>query len=124
MGTQPHDRHRIGRAQAEQRATTRRGAEQADQLTREARMLWERAGMPARTHVVKATRHTAMRHELTLLLRASETGRPITGLSPEIVARRRTQPIGQERWIDRGRRHQGGTPGSELVHKTRDDARG
>ncbi|CAL9669023.1 chromosome segregation protein ParM [Streptomyces sp. enrichment culture] len=58
----------------------------ADQLTREARMLWERAGMPARTHVVKATRHTAMRHDLTLLLRASETGRPITGLSPEIVA--------------------------------------
>jgi hypothetical protein len=48
-------------------------------------MLWERAGMPARTHVVKATRHPGMRHDLTLLLRASETGRPITGLSPEAV---------------------------------------
>ncbi|MGA5171131.1 MULTISPECIES: hypothetical protein [Streptomyces] len=57
----------------------------ADPLTREARMLWERAGMPARTHVVKATRHPGMRHDLTLLLRASETGRPITGLSPEAV---------------------------------------
>ncbi|MFJ3164218.1 chromosome segregation protein ParM [Streptomyces kanasensis] len=57
----------------------------ADLLTREARMLWERAGMPARTHVVKATRHPGMRHDLTLLLRASETGRPITGLSPEAV---------------------------------------
>jgi hypothetical protein len=57
----------------------------ADQLTREARMLWERAGMPARTHIVKATRHPGMRHDLTLLLRASETGRPITGLTPEVV---------------------------------------
>lgn len=134
----------------------------ADQLTREARMLWERAGMPARTHVVKATRHTAMRHDLTLLLRASETGRPITGLSPEIVgaafgvsaadvtlkdvailpgrqggpgwmealitpeanARRRTKPTDAERWIDRVAGPKGGAPGSELVHKTRDDARG
>ncbi|MFD3621514.1 chromosome segregation protein ParM [Streptomyces sp. NPDC058676] len=57
----------------------------ADVLTRDARMLWERAGMPARTHVVKATRHPATRIDLTLLLRASETGRPITGLSPEAV---------------------------------------
>ncbi|MFJ7069752.1 chromosome segregation protein ParM [Streptomyces sp. NPDC101115] len=57
----------------------------ADLLTREARMLWERAGMPARTHIVKATRHPGMRHDLTLLLRATETGRPITGLSPEAV---------------------------------------
>ncbi|MDX3129641.1 chromosome segregation protein ParM [Streptomyces europaeiscabiei] len=57
----------------------------ADTLTREARMMWERAGMPARTHVVKATRIPGMRHDMTLLLRASETGRPITGLSPEAV---------------------------------------
>ncbi|WP_432154749.1 chromosome segregation protein ParM [Streptomyces tricolor] len=57
----------------------------ADLITREARMLWEQAGMPARTHVVKATRHPGMRYDLTLLLRASETGRPITGLSPEAV---------------------------------------
>ncbi|MCF3105405.1 chromosome segregation protein ParM [Streptomyces roseoverticillatus] len=58
----------------------------ADQLTRQARMLWERAGMPARTHIVSATRHPAMRHDLTVLLRAMETGRPITGLSEAAVA--------------------------------------
>ncbi|MFE7948240.1 chromosome segregation protein ParM [Streptomyces sp. NPDC057426] len=134
----------------------------AGQLTREARMLWERAGMPARTHIVKATRHLGMRHDLTLLLRASETGRPITGLSPEIVgaafgvsaadvaladvaiqpgrqggpgwmeasitpeanARRRTKPTDQERWVDRVAGPKGGAPGSELVHRTRDNERG
>ncbi|WP_236573212.1 hypothetical protein [Streptomyces sp. GS7] len=58
----------------------------ADQLARQARMLWERAGSPARTHIVSATRHPAMRNDLTVLLRASETGRPITGLSEAIVA--------------------------------------
>ncbi|WP_411575198.1 chromosome segregation protein ParM [Streptomyces fradiae] len=58
----------------------------ADLLTREVRMLWENAGMPGRTHVVRATRHPGQRHDLTILLRASETGRPITGLTPEIVA--------------------------------------
>ncbi|MCX5055086.1 chromosome segregation protein ParM [Streptomyces sp. NBC_00474] len=58
----------------------------ADQLTREARVLWERAGMPGRTHIVSATRHPAMQHDLTVLLRASETGRPITGLAEAHVA--------------------------------------
>ncbi|MGP4003991.1 chromosome segregation protein ParM [Streptomyces sp. 8N706] len=57
----------------------------ADQLTREARMLWEGAGMPARTHIVKATRHPGMQHDMTILLRASETGRPITGLTEAAV---------------------------------------
>lgn len=58
----------------------------ADLLTRDARLLWEQAGMPGRTHIVKATRHPGMRHDMTLLLRASETGRPITGLSEAAVA--------------------------------------
>ncbi|MDX2565034.1 chromosome segregation protein ParM [Streptomyces sp. TX20-6-3] len=58
----------------------------ADLLTREVRMLWENAGMPGRTHVVKATRHPAQRHDMTILLRASETGRPITGLTEAAVA--------------------------------------
>ncbi|MFG3532757.1 chromosome segregation protein ParM [Streptomyces sp. NPDC047917] len=58
----------------------------ADLLTRQARMLWEQAGMPARTHIVKATRHPGQRHDMTLLLRASETGRPISGLSEAAVA--------------------------------------
>ncbi|MET8615846.1 chromosome segregation protein ParM [Streptomyces misionensis] len=58
----------------------------ADLLTRQARVLWEQAGMPGRTHIVTATRHPGQRHDMTILLRASETGRPITGLSEEIVA--------------------------------------
>ncbi|MFB6814497.1 chromosome segregation protein ParM [Streptomyces sp. NPDC056347] len=58
----------------------------ADPLTRDARVLWEQAGMPGRTHIVKATRHPGMQHDMTILLRASETGRPITGLSKVAVA--------------------------------------
>ncbi|MFB8166039.1 chromosome segregation protein ParM [Streptomyces rubiginosohelvolus] len=58
----------------------------ADLLTREVRMLWENAGMPGRTHVVKATRHPGQRHDMTILLRATETGRPITGLTEAAVA--------------------------------------
>ncbi|MYW08584.1 chromosome segregation protein ParM [Streptomyces sp. SID2563] len=134
----------------------------ADLLTRDVRRMWEQAGMPARTHVVKATRHPGMRHDMTLLLRASETGRPITGLSEALVAapfgvpasdvvlldvavqpgrqggpgwmearitpdanrRRRTEPTAQERWTDRVGGPKGGAPGSELVHRTRDDERG
>ncbi|MFD7972740.1 chromosome segregation protein ParM [Streptomyces clavifer] len=134
----------------------------ADLLTRDARLMWERAGMPARTHIVKATRHPGMRHDMTLLLRASESGRPITGLSEAAVAaafgvpasdvvlldvaiqpgrqggpgwlearitpdanqRRRTKPTDQERWTDKVGSPKGGAPGSELVHKTRDDVRG
>jgi hypothetical protein len=134
----------------------------ADLLTRDARMLWEQAGMPGRTHIVKATRHAGQRHDMTILLRASETGRPITGLTEAAVAapfgvhssdvvlaevaiqpgrqggpgwmearitpdanqRRRTKPTAQERWTDRVGGPKGGAPGSELVHKTRDDERG
>ncbi|MGW6016338.1 chromosome segregation protein ParM, partial [Streptomyces sp. NPDC055210] len=33
-----------------------------DLLTRGARLLWEAAGMPARTHIVTATRHEGMQH--------------------------------------------------------------
>ncbi|MFJ6355182.1 chromosome segregation protein ParM [Streptomyces sp. NPDC092046] len=134
----------------------------ADLLTRRARTLWEQAGMPARTHIVKATRHPGQRHDMTILLRASETGRPISGLTeasvaapfgvhssdvvlaevaiqpgrqggpgwmearitPDANARRRTKPTAQERWTDRVGGSKGGAPGSELVHKTRDDERG
>ncbi|MEV5784545.1 chromosome segregation protein ParM [Streptomyces sp. NPDC052287] len=58
----------------------------ADQLTRDAGLLWQVAGLPARTHIVKATRHPGMPNDLTILLRATETGRPITGLSEAVVA--------------------------------------
>ncbi|MFI1532352.1 chromosome segregation protein ParM [Streptomyces griseus] len=57
----------------------------ADHLTRSARLMWERAGNPARTHIVTATPHPGAQHDLTLLLRASEPGRPITGLSEAAV---------------------------------------
>lgn len=134
----------------------------ADLLTRDARMLWEQAGMPGRTHIVKATRHPGQQHDMTILLRASETGRPITGLTEAAVAapfavhsgdvvltevaiqpgrqggpgwleahitpdanqRRRKAPTDQERWTDKVGSPKGGAPGSELVHKTRDDVRG
>lgn len=134
----------------------------ADLLTRDARMLWEQAGMPGRTYIVKATRHPGQQHDMTILLRASETGRPITGLTqndvaapfevpasdvvlaevaiqpgrqggpgwmeahitPDANTRRRAKPTDQERWTDKVGSPTGGAPGSELVHKTRDDVRG
>ncbi|MFI6881146.1 chromosome segregation protein ParM [Streptomyces sp. NPDC050400] len=58
----------------------------ADELTKGMRQLWERAGMPARTLVVTAVRHEGCTHDLTVLLRAAEPGRPITGLSTAAVA--------------------------------------
>ncbi|MEW1911284.1 chromosome segregation protein ParM [Kitasatospora sp. NPDC085895] len=61
-------------------------ADGADALTRGVRGLWERADNPGRTHVVTATRHPGKRHDLTMLLRASDPGRPITGLSEAAVA--------------------------------------
>ncbi|WP_228925384.1 chromosome segregation protein ParM [Streptomyces sp. DH7] len=134
----------------------------ADDLTRSARLMWERAGNPARTHIVTATPHPGAQHDLTLLLRAAEAGRPITGLSeaavgaafgipetdvtcapvtrqhgrqggpgwlevhltPDANARRRRAPTPQERWTDRVGSPRGGAPGSELVHRTRDQERG
>ncbi|MFJ3658299.1 chromosome segregation protein ParM [Streptomyces nigra] len=58
----------------------------ADAFTRRVRRLWENRGMPGRTIVVKATPHDGMPHDLSLLVRASEVGRPISGLSEEVVA--------------------------------------
>ncbi len=42
--------------------------------------------MPGRTIVVKATPHDGMPHDLTLLLRASEAGRAISGLKEDDIA--------------------------------------
>ncbi|MER5509339.1 chromosome segregation protein ParM [Streptomyces sp. NPDC002766] len=58
----------------------------ADAFTRQVRQLWENRGMPGRTIVVTATPHPGMAHDLSLLLRASEAGRPISSLTPEAVA--------------------------------------
>ncbi|MFH8470337.1 chromosome segregation protein ParM [Streptomyces sp. NPDC017991] len=58
----------------------------ASPFTRQVRQLWERAGNPGRTIVVKAVPHAGMPHDLSMLLRASEEGRPITGLTDAAVA--------------------------------------
>ncbi|MDO0929720.1 chromosome segregation protein ParM [Streptomyces sp. TG1A-8] len=58
----------------------------ADPFTRQVRHLWENRGMPGRTIVVKATPHDGMPHDLSLLLRSCEAGRPISGLTQEAVA--------------------------------------
>ncbi|MFF5893845.1 chromosome segregation protein ParM [Streptomyces globisporus] len=58
----------------------------ADVFTRRVRALWARAGNPGRTQVVTAVPHPGTDHDLTLLLRASEPGRPIAGISEAAVA--------------------------------------
>ncbi|MEU5824888.1 MULTISPECIES: chromosome segregation protein ParM [Streptomyces] len=58
----------------------------ADSFTRQVRQLWEARGMPGRTIVVTATPHAGMPHDLTLLLRSAEAGRPVSGLTDEAVA--------------------------------------
>lgn len=58
----------------------------ADLFTRQVRQLWENRGMPGRTLVITATPHPGMRNDLSLLLRAAEPGRPISGLTEEVVA--------------------------------------
>ncbi|MFI1585599.1 chromosome segregation protein ParM [Embleya sp. NPDC020630] len=52
-----------------------------DPLTRGAAAMWERAGSPGRCHVVRAVPHDGMPHDMTVLLRADELGRPIRGVS-------------------------------------------
>ncbi|WP_098896264.1 chromosome segregation protein ParM [Streptomyces sp. rh206] len=58
----------------------------ADAFTRRVRTLWQRAGDPVRTHVVTATPHPGTANDLTMLLRAAEPGRPITGVTEAAVA--------------------------------------
>ncbi|WP_432095680.1 chromosome segregation protein ParM [Streptomyces sp. bgisy100] len=58
----------------------------ADPFTRQVRWLWENRGMPGRTIVVKATPHDGMPNDLSLLLRASEAGRAISGLREDDIA--------------------------------------
>ncbi|MDX3232520.1 chromosome segregation protein ParM [Streptomyces sp. ME19-01-6] len=60
--------------------------DQADNFLQDVRHLWARAGMPGRTIVVHAHRHEGMPHDFTMMLRASEEGRPITGLNEVDVA--------------------------------------
>ncbi|MFF8747218.1 chromosome segregation protein ParM [Streptomyces californicus] len=93
----------------------------ADHLTRSARLMWERAGNPARTHIVTATPHPGAQHDLTLLLRASEPGRPITGLTEAAVGAAFAIPETDVTCAPVARQHgrQGG-PGWLEVHLTPD----
>ncbi|KIE24743.1 chromosome segregation protein ParM [Streptomyces sp. MUSC 125] len=58
----------------------------ADAFTQQVRWLWENRGLPGRTIVVKATPHDGMPNDLSLLLRACEAGRAISGLREDDVA--------------------------------------
>lgn len=58
----------------------------ASAFTASVRALWENSGSPGRTVVVKANAHQGMPRDLTMLLRAIEPGRPITGLTEEAIA--------------------------------------
>ncbi|WP_371523259.1 chromosome segregation protein ParM [Kitasatospora sp. NBC_01300] len=58
----------------------------ADPFTQGVRILWKKAGDPARTHVVVAKPHPGQRHDFTVLLRANEPGRPISGLRKADIA--------------------------------------
>ncbi|MFB8136393.1 chromosome segregation protein ParM [Streptomyces mirabilis] len=57
-----------------------------DDFTQGVRYLWERAGSPGRTVVAHVERHQGMPHDFTMMLRASEEGRPITSLREVDVA--------------------------------------
>ncbi|MEU3522051.1 chromosome segregation protein ParM [Streptomyces sp. NPDC006654] len=58
----------------------------ASTFTRAVRQLWERAGNPGKTIVIKAIPHDGMPHDLTMLLRAADEGRPIGTLTEAAVA--------------------------------------
>ncbi|MFD8958685.1 chromosome segregation protein ParM [Streptomyces anulatus] len=93
----------------------------ADAFTRQVRRLWETRGMPGRTIVVTATPHAGMPNDLSLLLRASEAGRPITGLTEEAVAAAFGVEITDVRIEDVVRQYgREGGPGWKEVHVTPD----
>ncbi|MFG2676905.1 chromosome segregation protein ParM [Streptomyces sp. NPDC048445] len=93
----------------------------ADTFTRQVRLLWEARGMPGRTLVVTATPHEGMPNDLSLLLRASEAGRPISGLTDEAVAAAFGVDV-SDVWIEEVARQYGreGGPGWKEVHVTPD----
>ncbi|WP_197370481.1 chromosome segregation protein ParM, partial [Streptomyces clavuligerus] len=98
----------------------------ADHLTRQARRMWERAGSPGETQIVTAVPHEGTRHDITLLLRMLQPGRPIRALTLEAVAAVfavpatpdtvRIEPVAQQPGA-----RQGG-PGWAEVHITPDAA--
>ncbi|MER5886963.1 chromosome segregation protein ParM [Streptomyces sp. NPDC001941] len=93
----------------------------ADAFTRSVRQLWENRGMPGRTLVISATPHEGMPNDLEMVLRASEPGRPITGLTVEGVAAAFGVDVSdvQIREVARQYGREGG-PGWKEVHVTPD----
>lgn len=93
----------------------------ADAFTRQVRWLWEARGLPGRTIVVTATPHAGMPNDLSLLLRASEAGRPISSLTQEAVAAAFGVEISDVRIDDVVRQYgREGGPGWKEVHVTPD----
>ncbi|MFD5728319.1 chromosome segregation protein ParM [Streptomyces sp. NPDC058368] len=93
----------------------------AGPFTRQVRQLWEARGMPGRTIVVTATPHAGMPHDLTLLLRAAEAGRPISGLTEEAVAAAFAVDVSDVRIEEVARQYgREGGPGWKEVHVTPD----
>ncbi|WP_241197453.1 chromosome segregation protein ParM [Streptomyces sp. ADI91-18] len=93
----------------------------ADAFTRQVRSLWETRGLPGRTIVVTATPHPGMPHDLSLLLRATEAGRPISSLTQEAVAAAFGVEIADVRIEDVVRQYgREGGPGWKEVHVTPD----
>ncbi|ALU98503.1 chromosome segregation protein ParM (plasmid) [Streptomyces globisporus C-1027] len=95
----------------------------ADAFTRRVRALWARAGNPGRTQVVTAAPHPGTDHDLTLLLRAAEPGRPIAGISEAAVAAAFgiDEAFVEFAAVTRSGGRQGG-PGWLEVHLTPDEA--
>ncbi|WP_327425676.1 chromosome segregation protein ParM (plasmid) [Streptomyces sp. NBC_01527] len=95
--------------------------DEADPFTRQVRWLWETRGMPGRTIVVTATTHKGMPNDLSLLLRAGEAGRPISGLTPEAVAAAFGVDVTDVRIEEVARQYgREGGPGWKEVHVTPD----
>ncbi len=93
----------------------------ADAFTCQVRRLWENRGTPGRTVVVTATPHDAMPHDLSLLLRAAEEGRPISGLTEEAVAAAFAVDVSDVRIEEVARQYgREGGPGWKEVHVTPD----
>lgn len=97
------------------------GDDGADSFTRQVRLLWESRGLPGRTTVIKATPHPGMPHDLSLLLRAAEAGRPIMGLTQEAVAAAFGVEVGDVHIEEVARQYgREGGPGWKEVHVTPD----
>ncbi|RPK32242.1 hypothetical protein EES39_39080 [Streptomyces sp. ADI92-24] len=93
----------------------------ADAFTRQVRLLWEARGMPGRTIVATATPHPGMPNDLSLLLRASEAGRPISALTDEAVAAAFGVDVSDVRIEEVARQYgREGGPGWKEVHVTPD----